>query len=116
MEWLEKLLFTEGIAQSVLILALVIATGIMLSKIKIAKISFGVTWILFAGITFSHFGLKVDSHTLHFVKEFGLILFVYSVGLQVGPGFFSSFRKGGVKLNLLAVSIVLLGVITTLTI
>lgn len=116
MEWLEKLLFTEGIAQSVLILALVIATGIMLSKIKIAKISFGVTWILFAGITFSHFGLKVDSHTLHFVKEFGLILFVYSVGLQVGPGFFSSFRKGGVKLNLLAVSIVFLGVITTLTI
>lgn len=116
MEWLEKLLFTEGIAQSVLILALVIATGIMLSKIKIAKISFGVTWILFAGITFSHFGLKVDSHTLHFVKEFGLILFVYSVGLQVGPGFFSSFRKGGVKLNLLAVSIVLLGVITTLAI
>lgn len=116
MEWLEKLLFTEGIAQSVLILALVIATGIMLSKIKIAKISFGVTWILFAGITFSHFGLKVDSHTLNFVKEFGLILFVYSVGLQVGPGFFSSFRKGGVKLNLLAVSIVLLGVITTLTI
>lgn len=116
MEWLEKLLFTEGIAQSVLILALVIATGIVLSKIKIAKISFGVTWILFAGITFSHFGLKVDPHTLHFVKEFGLILFVYSVGLQVGPGFFSSFRKGGVKLNLLAVSIVLLGVLTTLAI
>ncbi|PKP41528.1 MAG: transporter [Bacteroidetes bacterium HGW-Bacteroidetes-10] len=116
MEWFEKLLFTEGIAQSVLILALVIATGIMLSKIKVAKISFGVTWILFAGITFSHFGLKVDPHTLHFVKEFGLILFVYSVGLQVGPGFFSSFKKGGVKLNLLAASIVLLGVITTLII
>lgn len=116
MEWLEKLLFTEGIAQSVLVLALVIATGIMLSKIKIAKISFGVTWILFAGIMFSHFGIKVDPHTLHFVKEFGLILFVYSVGLQVGPGFFSSFKKGGVKLNLLAASIVLLGVITTLII
>lgn len=116
MEWFEKLLFTEGIAQSVLILALVIATGIMLSKIKVAKISFGVTWILFAGITFSHFGLKVDPHTLHFVKEFGLILFVYSVGLQVGPGFFSSFKKGGVKLNLLAASIVILGVITTLII
>lgn len=105
----------EGVAQSVIILALVIAIGLLLSKIKIANVSFGITWILFAGIAFGHYGLNINSDILHFVKEFGLILFVYSIGLQVGPGFFSSFKKGGVKLNLLASSIVILGVITTIT-
>ncbi|MDP3451808.1 MAG: putative transporter [Bacteroidales bacterium] len=113
MEWLKTLFTNESVAQSVVILAAVISVGILLSKIKIANISFGITWILFAGIAFSHFGLKINSQMLHFVKEFGLILFVYSIGLQVGPGFFSSFKKGGIKLNLLATSIVLLGVITT---
>ncbi len=116
MEWIKTLFMNESVAQSVVILAAVISVGILLSKIKIANISFGITWILFAGIAFSHFGLKINSHMLHFVKEFGLILFVYSIGLQVGPGFFSSFKKGGVKLNLLASSIVLLGVITTVSI
>jgi putative transport protein len=113
MEWLKTLFTNESVAQSVVILAAVISVGILLSKIKIANISFGITWILFAGIAFSHFGLKINSQMLHFVKEFGLILFVYSIGLQVGPGFFSSFKRGGIKLNLLATSIVLLGVITT---
>ncbi len=113
MEWFKTLFMSESVAQSVAVLAAVIAVGILLSKIKIANISFGITWILFAGIVFSHFGLKINPDMLHFVKEFGLILFVYSIGLQVGPGFFSSFKKGGVKLNLLASSIVLLGVITT---
>jgi len=116
MEWIKTLFIGEGIAQSIIVLASVITLGMLLAKIKIAKISFGVTWILFAGITFSHFGLTINSEILHFVKEFGLILFVYSVGLQVGPGFFSSLKKGGLKLNLLATSIVLLGVITTLVI
>lgn len=116
MEWIKTLFMNESVAQSVVILAAVISVGILLSKIKIANISFGITWILFAGIAFSHFGLKINSDMLHFVKEFGLILFVYSIGLQVGPGFFSSFKKGGVKLNLLACSIVLLGVITTVSI
>ncbi|MHC1781085.1 MAG: putative transporter [Bacteroidales bacterium] len=116
MEWIKTLFMNESVAQSVVILAAVISVGILLSKIKIANISFGITWILFAGIAFSHFGLKINAHMLHFVKEFGLILFVYSIGLQVGPGFFSSFKKGGVKLNLLASSIVLLGVITTVSI
>ena len=113
MEWIKALFLNESVAQSVVILAAVISVGILLSKIKIANISFGITWILFAGIAFSHFGLQINSEMLHFVKEFGLILFVYSIGLQVGPGFFSSFKKGGITLNLLASSIVLLGVITT---
>ncbi len=113
MEWIKVLFLNESVAQSVVILAAVISIGILLSKIKIANISFGITWILFAGIAFSHFGLRINPDMLHFVKEFGLILFVYSIGLQVGPGFFSSFKKGGINLNLLASSIVLLGVLTT---
>ncbi len=116
MEWIKTLFFSEGIAQSIIILASVISLGILLAKIKIFNISFGITWILFVGITFSHFGLSINSHILHFVKEFGLIVFVYSVGLQVGPGFLSSLKKGGLKLNILASYIVLLGVITTLVI
>ena len=116
MEWLNNLFVSESVAQSVVILAAVISVGILLSKIKIANISFGITWILFAGIAFSHFGLKINPGVLHFAKEFGLILFVYSIGLQVGPGFFSSFKKGGMKLNLIASGVVLAGVATTLII
>ncbi|PKO96265.1 MAG: transporter [Bacteroidetes bacterium HGW-Bacteroidetes-7] len=116
MEWLNNLFVSESVAQSVVILAAVISVGILLSKIKIANISFGITWILFAGIAFSHFGLKINPGVLHFAKEFGLILFVYSIGLQVGPGFFSSFKKGGIKLNLIASGVVLAGVATTLII
>ena len=81
----------------------------MLGKIKVAGISLGVTWILFVGIVFGHFNLNLDEHLLHFLKEFGLILFVYSVGLQVGPSFFSAFKKGGFTLNLLAMMVVFLG-------
>lgn len=113
MEWIYQLFFGSGIGHSILLIAIVIFTGILLGKIKIAGISLGITWILFVGIIFSHFQMRMDAHALHFLKEFGLILFVYSVGLQVGPGFFSSFKKGGVKLNLLAVMIVFLGVLTT---
>lgn len=112
MEWFTNLLLGQGIAHTVLILAFVIAMGIVLGKIKIAGVSLGITWILFVGIILSHFGFTIESHILHFIKEFGLILFVYSVGMQVGPGFFSSFKKGGVTLNLLASGIVFLGVIT----
>lgn len=91
-----------GVAHSVLILSLVVAIGVMFGKIKIAGVSFGVTWILFIGIVFGSLGLNINEHLLHFMKEFGLILFVYSVGLQVGPGFFSAFRKGGLSLNVIA--------------
>lgn len=116
MEWLFKLLFEEGVAHSILLLSLCIGLGHYLGKLKIANISLGITWILFVGIIFSHFGLTIHHDVLHFVKEFGLILFVYSIGLQVGPGFFASFKSGGVKLNILALSIVLLGVLTTFVI
>lgn len=102
-----------GVAHSVLILSLVIAFGIMLGKIKVAGISLGVTWILFVGIVFGHFDLNLDEHLLHFLKEFGLILFVYSIGLQVGPGFFSAFKKGGFTLNVLAVLVVFISVLIT---
>ena len=113
MSWLSELFFGQGVAHSVLMFAIVIALGIVFGKVKVWGISLGITWILFVGIICSHFGMRVDGHTLHFMKEFGLILVVYSVGLQVGPGFFSSFRKGGLTLNMLATGIVLLGVITT---
>ena len=106
-------LWGGGVAHSVLSLSLVIAFGIMLGKIKVAGISLGVTWILFVGIVFGHFDLNLDEHLLHFLKEFGLILFVYSIGLQVGPGFFSAFKKGGFTLNVLAVLVVFISVLIT---
>ena len=107
-------LWGGGVAHSVLILSLVIALGIILAKIKIAGISLGVTWILFVGIVFGHFNLSLDEHLLHFLKEFGLILFVYSIGLQVGPGFFSAFKKGGFTLNMLAMTTIFLSVVITI--
>ena len=113
MDWLYSLFMGEGIAHTVLVLSLVITVGIMLGKIKICGISFGVTWILFVGIAAGHFGMTVDHNTLHFIKEFGLILFVFSIGLQVGPGFFSSFKEGGIKLVGCAAAIVALGALTT---
>ena len=107
-------LWGGGVAHSVLILSLVIAFGIMLAKIKVAGVSSGITWILFVGIVFGHFDMTLNEHLLHFMKEFGLILFVYSIGLQVGPGFFSAFKKGGLTLNLLAMLVVFLGVVITI--
>lgn len=107
-------LWGGGVAHSVLILSLVIAFGIMLGKIKVSGISLGVTWILFVGIVFGHFNLNLDEHLLHFLKEFGLILFVYSIGLQVGPGFFSAFKKGGFTLNMLAMGAIFISVIITI--
>ena len=112
MEWLSNLFFSQSIAQSVLVISLVITLGIMLGKIKIGGISLGVTWILFVGIAMSHFGMTVNNEIRHFAQEFGLILFVFSIGLQVGPSFFSSFKQGGMKLVGCAAAIVLLGVAT----
>lgn len=112
MSWIDNLFFNVGVAHSVILVSLVIAIGLYLSRIKIGGISLGVTWILFVGIIFGHFGLLLDPTTSHFVKEFGLILFIYSIGMQVGPGFFESFRKGGVQLNALAACLVLLAGVT----
>jgi putative transport protein len=113
MDWLESLFMGSGIAHTMLVLSLVITGGIMLSKIKIGGISIGVTWILFVGIVAGHFGMTVDENTLHFIKEFGLILFVFSIGLQVGPGFFSSFKEGGLRMVACAASVVALGAVAT---
>lgn len=113
MDWLYTLFMGEGIAHTLLVLSLVITVGIMLSKVKICGISLGVTWILFVGIAAGHFGMTVDHNTLHFIKEFGLVLFVFSIGLQVGPGFFSSFKEGGIKMVSCAAAVVLLGALTT---
>lgn len=107
--WFVNLFTQPGVAHSVLLVSLVIAAGLALSRIKFGSVSLGVTWVLFVGIVASHFGLVIDETTSHFIKEFGLILFIYSIGMEVGPGFFSSFREGGLSLNLLATGIILLG-------
>lgn len=112
MEWLYSLFFGSGIAHAVLTFALVITIGILLGKVKIGGVSLGITWILFVGIVLSHFGMTVDNEVRHFVQEFGLILFVFSIGMQVGPGFFASFKHGGMTLVACATAIVLLGVLT----
>ncbi|MBR1706030.1 MAG: putative transporter [Bacteroidales bacterium] len=110
---MNELFFGTGIAHSILLLAFVIGSGLYLGRFKVKGISLGSTWILFVGILVSHFGFQADPGILHFVKEFGLILFVFSIGLQVGPGFFHSFKHGGVAMNLLAVMNILLAVAIT---
>ena len=107
-------LWGGGVAHSVMILALVITLGLSLGKIKVKGVSLGLAWILFIGLIFGHFSLNLDEHLLHFLKEFGLILFVYSIGLEVGPSFFSSFKNGGKSLNLLSIIVIALSIITTL--
>ena len=116
MNWFTELVTGTSIANAILVLSGVVAIGVLLSRIKICGVSLGVTWILFVGIIAGHFGMAVEHNILHFIKEFGLILFVYSVGLQVGPGFFSSFKKGGLTLNAVAVMIVLMSVLIAYTI
>ena len=108
MYWLYNLFFGDTLAHTIFVLALVITVGILLGKIKIGGVSLGTTWILFVGIAASHFGMTIDPGVLSFIKEFGLILFVFSIGLQVGPGFFSSFKHGGMLLVGLASLIVVL--------
>ena len=112
MNWTNDLLWGEGIGHSILLLSFVIAAGIQLGKIKVFGVSLGITLVLFVGIILGHFGFTINHNVIHFFKEFGLILFVYSVGMQVGPGFFSSFKQGGITLNMLACGIVFLGVLT----
>lgn len=114
MEWLISLLTDESVAHIVLLYAFVISIGVLLGKIKIFGISLGVTFVLFVGLFVGHFGFSVNPEVLHFIREFGLILFVFTIGLQVGPGFFSSFKKGGMQQNLMAASVVFLGVGVTI--
>ena len=103
MNWLQDLLTNpDSIAHIVALYSFVIAVGVLLGKIKIFGISLGVTFVLFVGILAGHFGFTGNQSILSFLQDFGLILFVFCIGLQVGPSFFSSFKKGGIRLNMLA--------------
>lgn len=114
MDWFIDLLSPGNLslASTVLLYSFVIFAGIFLGKIKILGVSLGVTFVLFVGIILGHFGYGVEANTLHFLREFGLILFIFSIGMQVGPGFFSSFKEGGIRLNMLA----LLGIVLNVAI
>lgn len=114
MDWLRALFTdTNAVAHIILVYALVVALGTLLGRIKVAGISLGVTFVLFVGLAAGHFGLTVPEPVLFFIRDFGLTLFIFFVGLQVGPSFFSSFKSGGLVLNLLTVMIVLLGIVVT---
>ena len=115
MDWIKSLLFdTESIAHLLLLYSFVIAVGVMLGKLKFRGISLGVAFILFTGIVAGHFGLTGNLKTIGFVQDFGLILFVYSLGLQVGPSFFTSFRKGGMRMNRLAFYMIALNIVVAI--
>ena len=108
--WFTNLLTSGGVGTTVLMLSISIFAGLLLGKLKVKGISLGITWVLFVGIALSACGISLNADMLHIIKEFGLILFVTAVGLQVGPGFFASFKKGGLAMNLMALVNVALGV------
>ncbi len=118
MDWLQNLLApgASSLPSTIILYAFVIAAGVWLGKLKIGGISLGVTFVLFVGLLMGHFGYIVNPDVLHFVREFGLILFIFSIGLQVGPSFFSSFKRGGVVLNGLAALTIALNVVIVLAI
>lgn len=109
MEWIYNLFFEHSAIQAVVVMSLIISTGLALGKIHICGISLGVTFVFFMGILAGHLGFSVDPQMLTYAESFGLVLFVYALGLQVGPGFFSSFQKGGFKLNMLGLGVIILG-------
>ncbi len=114
MDWLIDLFSQQTVIQAVIVICLLSAVGVALGQIKIFGVSLGVTFVFFAGILARHAGLKIDPVMLGYAETFGLVLFVYALGLQVGPGFFSSLRKGGIRLNMLALGVVLIGTLMTL--
>lgn len=116
MNWFVNLMTNGGVGTTVLMLSVSIFAGLLLGKFKIKGISLGITWVLFVGIILSALGISCNHDMLHIIKEFGLILFVTAVGLQVGPGFFKSFKKGGLAMNLMALVNVALGVVITIVI
>ena len=109
MEWINSIFFEHSALQAIIILSLTTAIGISLGKIRIGGISLGVTFVFFMGIVAGHLGISLNPDMLNYAESFGLVLFVYSLGLQVGPGFFSAFRKEGIQLNLLGLIVILLG-------
>ena len=114
MNWIVDLFSQQSFAQTIIVYGIVIALGIGFGKIKVFGVSLGVTWVLFVGLFFSFMGITINHEFQHFLKEFGLVLFVYTLGLQVGPGFFASLNKNALVTNILAAFIVILGVVTTL--
>jgi putative transport protein len=116
MNWFIDLLTESSVAHTLLIISLVISFGLALGEIPFFKIKLGIAGVLFSGLAFGHFGITIAPHIMHFLREFGLILFVYAIGLQVGPGFVNSFLQNGIKLNIMAASIVILGAIITVLI
>lgn len=114
MEWLNSLFVDHSVIQAVVVLSLISAIGLVLGRVSILGVSLGVTFVFFTGILAGHLGLSIDSHMLNYAESFGLIIFVYALGLQVGPAFFGSFRKGGMTLNLLAAAVILIGTGMTL--
>ena len=116
MEWFTDIFTQQTFIQGVVVLCLICAVGIALGNIKIFGVSLGVTLVFFSGIIAGHLGLAINPDMLSIMQNFGLVLFIYSLGVQVGPGFFSSFKKGGVRLNLLALSVLLTGTLMALLI
>ena len=109
MDWINTLFIEHSALQAIIVLSLISAIGLGLGKVHFFGVSLGVTFVFFAGILAGHFGLSIDPQMLNYAESFGLVIFVYALGLQVGPGFFSSFRKGGVQQNMLAMGVVLIG-------
>ena len=114
LDWLSDIFIGHSALQAVVVLSLICAVGLVLGKVRVRGVSLGVTFVFFVGIVCGHFGLSVDSRMLSYAESFGLVLFVYALGLQVGPGFFSSFRQGGVRLNMLGLAVVLAGTLMAL--
>ena len=113
MDWLSEIFIEQSYIQAILTLSLICAAGLVLGKIKIGGVSLGISFVFFAGILAGHFGLKINPDMLLLAQNFGLIIFIYSLGVQVGPGFFSAFKKGGIKLNALSLALALTGTALT---
>jgi AspT/YidE/YbjL antiporter-like protein len=109
MNWLSDLFLEQSALQAVIIISITIACGLGLGKIKVWGVSLGVTFVFFVGILFGQLGFSINHDMLTFAQNFGLVIFVYALGMQVGPGFFGSFRKEGIQLNLLGMGVILLG-------
>ena len=116
MDFLSDLFTVDSVAHTMLIIGLVASLGLLIGSVRIFGVNIGVAGVLFAGLAFGHYGLSINDHVLEFVKEFGLILFVYTIGVQVGPGITDSLKRQGLPLNLMAAAVVVLGVIMTLAV
>lgn len=114
MQWLVDLFVADSIAHALLILSVISAAGVALGNVKVSGVGLGVAGVLFSGLFFAHLGVTVNPDVIEFAREFGLVLFVYTIGMQVGPGFLASLRRQGLPLNLMALSVVLLGVLITI--